>query len=801
MEFYTAQNELCRVSFYFEGWTGDYGDLTPTDRPFVLSEFNQSEDLFKPLRPQLATIEFVSISGIGLDQFIATNDTDIEVRFTFGSFTNYWIGYILQDNFSETWVNSRHVVRLTASEGLGLLEYEEFKDNEVEIIGRITFYDAIKYCLQNGPLDISTVRYINNLYHISMDDTGANIPFDQCYIDTKSFQIEARKYENKKTALERINTAWSQTLFQYNGNWHIHRLEELYTPVSSNLSMVTDGSPRTQSSVRFDVNVGKTQEVKPITPEMTRFIKRRTKIDQNTFSFEEFNEVIENESFTRGDIISQNPIVTLRELDSWVYEKGAIAPPATPTTLTTNYGISEVYNDDGTFNTSYAYLAVQSQTEAFWIKSLPAQMFQFQRLDIQFECSYNPFLGNFPTGKKTTFPCWVFLDGVVHNYHLLNSGKWEQISTAYPTKAIELEYDSDKGPKANDWNTVNVISDSMPESGDITIYFYAGGQTGMTGNDFRIKNFVLKVLNNWQVDTTRRNITGQRLYYKKTDELRTNSDYQIHFGDNYSMSHKGTIYEGDEVTVIGKNWYRKRFAGESHGFRKQSLIARWENNRFNRNKIDANFYGLTYSSGTKPIGLVNTVKFVDDDPTKVYSILNLKEIDFAASTWNATLIEVFDSSKDVSTNPVYNFNANVVTGTYSAITYVPFTITSSGNVSLTTTNIFEYLGDDTISVNLSCAVGGYVNTATSVPLTVDIKLIKNGGVIATHSINLTSPLPNPFNAILDTNPFTLEKFDNFAVTIDSNITEIEISTGSISFSYTSSVPFSYDSYTEEFISN
>lgn len=799
MEFYTAQNELCRVSFYFEGWTGDFGDLTPTNRPFVLSEFNQEEDLFKPLRPQLATIEFVSVSGIGLDQFISTNDTDIEVRFTFGSFTNYWIGYILQDNFSETWINSRHVVRLTASEGIGLLQYDEFSDNGTEIVGRLTFYDAIKYCLQPAPLDYNSIRYINNLYHISMDDTGTNIPLDQCYIDARSFQIEARKFEDKKLALEKINTAWSQTLFQYNGNWHIHRIEELYTPYTSNMSMVTDGGTRSQSNVRFDVSVGKTQDVKPIAPEMTRFIKRRTKTDQNQFSFDEFNEVIENESFTRGDIVSQNPNVTLRQLDSWTYHKGTSL--ASPTTPTGNYGIEEVYNDDGTFNTSYAYFDISTQTEDYWIKSTDAQMFQFQKLDIQVEVSYNPFLGNFPTGKKTTFPLWVFLNGSVNNYQLLGTGKWEAIATMYPTKAVELDYDSDKGPLANDWNTLNVVSDSMPETGTITIYFYAKGQTGMIGNSFRIKNFVLKVLNNWQVDTLRRNITGQRLYYKKTDTLRTDSDYDIYFGDNYSMSHKGTIYENDANTIIGKNWYRKRFASESHGFRKQSLISRWENNRFNRNKIDANLYGLTYSGGTKPIGLVNTVRFIDDDPTKIYAILNLREIDFAASTWNATLLEVFDSSKDVSTNPVYSFNANVVTGTYSSITYVPFTITSSGNVNIAGGNIFEYLGDDTISVNLSCAVGGYVNSATSVPSTVNITLIKNGGTIATYPINLTSPLPNPFNAILDTNPFTLEKFDNFAVQIDSNISSLDISTGSISFTYTSAVPFSYDNYTEEFISN
>lgn len=804
INFYTQQGEFCTVRFLFEGWTGDSQELLPSTRPFVLSEFNQDEDLFKPIRPQLATIEFIGSSFLGgMDQFLANSDTDVEVRFNFGSFTDYWVGYLLQDNFQETWQDTNHIVRLTASEGIGLLEFEDFGNNGVEVVGRVKFYDAIKYCLQKTPIGFTGTRIVNNLFHDSMNDTGTNIPLDQCYLDARSFQIEARKFDNKKVALEKINSAFSQTIFQYFGQWFIYRPDEVYTPLASNIRMVQEGSPRVETNTRFDVSVGVSQEIKPISFGMIRFINRRTKTDINNFKYELFNEVVENESFTRGNIRLRGKIIVDKVLDSWTYQTGTFQTPTTPTGT---YGIHEEYNS-GILRNSYAYFDITNTTGAFWIKSTDFNVFNGQKLDLQFEVQYNPYLGNFPTGKKTTYPCWVFLNGIVKNYQLLNTGKWVEVATSYPyvapsgsQSAIALEYDSDKEPIAGEWNTISLVTDTIPDEGSITIYFYAQGQVGMIGNDFRIKNFVCKVLNAWDVDTDRRNIIGQKIYYEKTADLRKNSEYDIYFGDNFSSCHKGTIYQSDGVTIADRDWYRKRFPTESHGFRKLSLISRWENNRYNRNKIDATFFGLTYSSGTKPIGLMNTIKFVNDDPNKIYSILNLREIDFAASTWSATLLETYDSGKDYTTPATNNFSASVINGTYTSIIYIPYSITSAADMEISPSYIFSYAGDDTITVNIAWSVAGNITGTTSFPTTVTFDLQRNGLTIGTQTVTVDNN-PEIFNATTTTTGVVLSYSDNFAVVMSSNVTNIQLTGGTISFTYVDAVPFIYDPYTEEYLSN
>jgi len=98
IEFKNRQGDTCTVQFMYEGYTGSSTYLTPSSRPFILSEYNTDENMFKPYRPQQATINIVaSDSSVTMENFMTDNDDDILVIFSFGSFSPYWYGYILQD--------------------------------------------------------------------------------------------------------------------------------------------------------------------------------------------------------------------------------------------------------------------------------------------------------------------------------------------------------------------------------------------------------------------------------------------------------------------------------------------------------------------------------------------------------------------------------------------------------------------------------------------------------------------------------------------------------------------------------
>ena len=149
------------------------------------------------------------------------------------------------------------------------------------------------------------------------------------------------------------------------------------------------------------------------------------------------------------------------------------------------------------------------------------------------------------------------------------------------------------------------------------------------------------------------NISGDYDKFTKADDYRSNFTDEIYIDDLPNFNFKGAIYDSFGSSLTTPTWYRYRYNTEEFRFKKQNLIAHWENTRFYRNKIDVTFYGLTWNDNTLPIGLINTIKFVDDDPDKIYCIANLKEIDFVNSTWTATLVEIYDENRDAGVETTY----------------------------------------------------------------------------------------------------------------------------------------------------
>jgi len=266
-----------------------------------------------------------------------------------------------------------------------------------------------------------------------------------------------------------------------------------------------------------------------------------------------------------------------------------------------------------------------------------------------------------------------------------------------------------------------------------------------------------------------------------------------------SYNFKGTLYESDEITFTNAEWFRYRYAAERFPFIQQALIPYWEHNRYNRNKIDVNCYGLKWSSNTQPIGLINTFIFPDDDPDKIYYVLNMREIDFEAATWSATLIEVYDSQKDPGTNITKNFEADVTTGSYSSQQYVPWTIVSAADFSLGGSTNITYDGTNNITVNIACNVSGAI-TSSSGAASVDIKLYLNGASINTQTIYINNN-PEYFNVDLSTNSVTLATNDILTVWIDTNIYSLDLNGGEMTFSYTASNAQTFDTYIDRYLTN
>ena len=797
INFQSGDGYICRVGFLYEGFTGTTSELQGGARPFVLKEFNNDDDIFKPVRALMGEVEILTnVNGVQIEDFFADQDSDIAISFSMNTIP-IWTGYVLQDDFQEVWDDSNHYLIIRAYDGLGMLKDIPFGDNGAELIGKFTPFQLLNYALQGAP-NTPLIRYaiINNLYHDSMTDIDS--PLFQCYIDAKTFQQDATIYDDSLTVIEKINQSFSQTIFQYLNRWYFFRVEELYTSYNNNLigNLWNLGVP-TGIDKRYDIEVGVDREVKPISPEMLRLIQKKTKFDEIDFDYEPFNEMILNETFARTTFVSTTGNSKLFTLNDWVFERGLFSAPTTPGSNYTS-GVREIYNSsiNGGLLERYVFMefnGVLGTIDDVWLKSNTIKVFATNQLNFSIDYKRlntpgSDFFKNIPIAV-------VLLESGGLYYSLDSEGNWTLALSIDTGNPIFLDARSGSNVNSTDWNTIQVQSKLIPVSGNLTVRLYMVTDGFYTQSINYYKNLEVKVLTSFESGENVRSINGINSLYTKDGTIVNSSKNDTYLDDHFSTLHKGAIFESDGTTLTDADWHRLRFPSESFGFRRQNATARWEHNRVNRSKIDVNFFGLMWMDNVTltPIGLMNTIRFLDDDPNKVYWIANLKEIDYASGTWSATLEEVYDEVRDTPISQT--FEADFTIGTYASPSTLPLTLVTSGGFSIQGGNTARYDNATTLSTPVDCSIFGEVSAA-SYPATISFQLQKNGTAIRT--INYPIYVANqPYTLNLSVTTQTIATNDTFRVVVVGAST-INVDGGDMKIN-SPSTTLAYDTYTDNYL--
>lgn len=660
ISFITVQNIACQVDLSFDGYSGSIITLNGADRPFVLEEFNTDEDLYKPIRPQQALINFISQSGVSMLDFIGNSDEFCLVEFYYNS-SRYWVGYILQDNIQEEWQDQAHVISLRASENIGTLKSIPLANMDgTEMIGRYSAYELLFTALSDAiELNVGknqNLFVINNLYNTSMNTSEPSIW--QTYIDARTFSVGDGEYDNKYNVIERINRAFSQTVLQYAGAWYFYRPEEIYTAFANLLRIFRKVLPLTippvnwqsVTSRRYDLNVGQSQSIKLIAPQMIRFIKRPTKVDEIDFTYDYPSEVLPNQNFQRGTLITSTSTYKTYTINNWTAYTGTKDSP-TPTTK--QKFRKDIFDTYGNKTDSYIYLEQEtSGTFHNWFQSQDVLVSKNDTLDIS-------YLWRWSEGSVIVSPIPTFYTAQVffissgsptRKFYLNDKGEWIYIANGVLDSTSADRYlkikPDDATLQANRYLEKAVLTNPIPLDGTIRILLTNTPLSSYSNLWAQLQIRLQGSING----LTTQNIDGEFARFTKTEDFRGNFYDEIYLADTSNNNFKGTLFDSSDVK-FNPTWYRFRYNTESFSFMRQNLIAQWENSRFYRNKIDATFFGLS-QSGTM-VGLINTIKFVDDDPEKLYAIVNMKEIDFINETWSATLLEVYDTARDSGVETTY----------------------------------------------------------------------------------------------------------------------------------------------------
>ena len=657
MEFQNAQGYDCVLNFILDDafYAGDPIPIYGGPRPFVLSEFNQDNDFFKAIRPQQATIEVLaSINGVEVDDFITEDDDrQITVRFDFGPWTGYWYGILSQEDIQEQWIAQNHILTLRADEGFGVMKTVPLRDYDGNILlGTYTPYQLIQYASTETVRTFLNARVISNLFHTSMSSASKTTGLDQCTIDARTFEQTPGVFDDSYTVLEKINKAWNQTIFQYQGQWWIVRQEEQFLPKTSNLIGFVSNSPvlgqRASINTRYMIEVGAEEQVKPIMPEMLKTLNKPSKETLVRYDWENFAQIVCNETFKYGTFVETTgtaPNETWKyTVTNWTVQQGAIASSSPSTKLFQR----QVKYVDNKLNDEYVMLE-KDDSVPVWARSCNVYVNELDSIDIGFQVSLKAAGG-------TTIAALIFIvqlygsDGTY--WTLDDDGVWYQSNSVWSVNlkqwAQTWSTSANIGP---DWYDQSVTGSVIPRSGYLN-FLFINNNNGSTRDKIYYRNLTVDILPNLQ-KFRRRKVDGDYDSYTIDRTFKKNSDTEIHLSDSESPNYKGGIFESDGVTLTSGEWYRRTYPSESYPFKQHNAIARWFENRRYKNRLECNFFGLVWDrSGTDfPIGLINTINFVDDAPDKTFAIVNLREIDFMACTWTANLMEIWDENEDNTVQP------------------------------------------------------------------------------------------------------------------------------------------------------
>jgi hypothetical protein len=657
MAFKNVQDDDCVVTFDFADYDGDYIEIYGGARPFVLGEFNSDDDIFKPVRPQQATIEILaSASGIDMEDFLTDNDTDVLVKFDFGVNLGYWYGYLSQEDIQETWIASNHILILRADDGIGRLKQIPLQDNGANVVGTYTPYAFIEYAIENAVPRFGRNTVYSNLFHTSMVSTSNQTGIDQCMIDARTFEQSVGQFDDAYTILEKINRSWSQTLFQYLGDFFILRVEELFTDqnlVGFKFNTPTPGQ-RGARNRRYDIEVGVEQAVKPIAPEMLKTYQKPSKQTTINFNWDKFEQAVCNESFTSGIRTEDFLGGTGTEkwsVNDWEFQKIDVTNP-TPSTAVFERRIEyENYKvkDD------YIYLGQESPFSVNdnynFTRSCDVYVQQGDNVDFDFQYKIESN-GVFDSSVTITLGYIMLYADDGTKYALTtfdNSISQFRVWSEYTNNA-NIRPIFYIGPVPKEWVTysqrfddnLGISNQPVPKNGYINVVLFRDYENvGYEGVYFKDLN--LDITSEAERNRKRK-IKGDYDRYTIQKNVVNNYSETIYLDDAETNVIKGAIYEMNGFTLTGDEWFRRRYSSERYTFKRQHALARWFMNRSYKMKLEASFFGLRFGIDEEPIGLINTIKFVDDAPTKIFWISNLREIDFMNCTWVASLIEVFDTA-------------------------------------------------------------------------------------------------------------------------------------------------------------
>lgn len=432
--------------------------------PLTIEYQSGDTDVMSPVRGSLARIQYWNKGGYPLTTFASTADDkykiEVYVDSVVGGNQLYWTGFLVQDDCNEPFLPAPNVVSLQATDNLALL-----KDVALDTaMGGATFSKLaltsyFQSCLDQTGLELETDIYCNVFEnsHLDRSDDPNYEPFSQTKVSTKTFIKSSTEWDDCYTVLEKILDAWKCTLFQANGRWIIIRWPELksfsnFIPGTRYSSTWLNPQQITLSGLK---TIGKGYPIYPVNASAVKSIVRPNKHTKLTFNYEQPYQLVLNSDFSiLGALIRSyaSGSDTVYEYEATYWSESVTQYPAGASME----GFIRVIRNQYGVETG-RYMVIKNDVGSMVSTTFEANAGDKINISFRFKTSDSQ------AGNVTSVFVFKLTDGV-DTYYLDEDGTWDL--------TVGASFITPSGDNTNNWQTVSFESNSMPISGDFSVFLH-----------------------------------------------------------------------------------------------------------------------------------------------------------------------------------------------------------------------------------------------------------------------------------------------------------------------------------------
>jgi hypothetical protein len=656
----TVTATITDLSSYVEGIDSNIHDLRTTagnypKSPVSVSVIDNDEDKYTPIRALQAKIRFFSSNNYSLQTFLGIDqnwkcviDVDGTVQFS---------GFLVADDNQMDFQADPNEVTLAFTDNLGTLKNIELSDLDSEkLIGMYKLKDYVAYILAKtgNTLNFNIVYNLYEKGQAKRSDDNENCPFDQIYLDDRTFEKSYNEHEDCYTSFVKLLDGMGCEAYQSEGEWWIERVAERTRTTKKYTKYDYEGTILSgHSETRDGIEIGHGYD--NIFSQLDAVIKPQLakKTVSNEFQLRTPLELIRNSGFIRGDF---NPIIdagtfTPYDLDDWVLKERTDGVGSVESTSTAfSAFIARAWN--GSYETQrYVQLTIPSTAGVKYIRnSEPLYVDQQDKISVSVDWKW---LENKTASGIYNLPVLaVELYGTTSRWTLGNDGKW--VNTSAPGAVVYGTFtpaDTDE----TKWQSVSVESEPMPESGTLYVWLFTGNRDSASTFD-NVKmcysnlnvNYIPLINGAYQTFRALRNTVTNPLSYK------TKRENQVELTNSPKRHFKGALmYKSGSLYYLADLWMDNDITGLGiETFGRWRVYDEYNQYRTDIFCIDGTVQGLTGLPDLSKRYLLRDISPFTQN--KWFKLLHF-EIDYDLCEWRGYFAEIYDNTKGLDWDDDYQF--------------------------------------------------------------------------------------------------------------------------------------------------